>query len=335
MLSPGIGVALRAAWLSRLATLACGLAAVTLFGFPDRALPPPSSPAAWLDLPARWDSGWYVGLASGGYKWDGALGRFENLAFFPAFPLALGAAARSIGATSEAAWHWTGVALSTTFYTVALAMLWRLARAHTDEARASWTVWLSATMPFSVYFGLAYTESLYLVATVTTIWAFFERSYGLALAAGVVVGLTRPNGGALAAVVALLWLEQRRHTPANASGRTHAVLGGIAVCGPLVGTAVYSLFVFGLTGDGLTWAKAQGGWGRPLQNPVVALLQPVVNMVRQPLDTLNAPYGAMNALAGLLALSLVVPITRRFGTAFGRTHVIDWGSSPHHPGEPS
>lgn len=313
----GIGVAARAAWLSRLAVLACGFAAVTLIGFPDRRLPPASSPVAILDLPARWDSGWYVGLASSGYTWDGAVGRFENLAFFPAFPLTLGVVARGLGATTEAAWHWTGVVLSTTLFSIALAVLWSIARSYTDEAGANWTVWLCATMPFSLFFGLAYTESLFLLGTAATTRAYTQRAYGAALAAGALVGLTRPNGAALTAVLAVLWLERWRRPPDDAVSRHDTVLAGVALCGPLLGTLVYSAFVFGLTGDALTWARAQEGWGRPLQNPVLALARPLTGVLVHPLDTLAAPFDAMNAVAGLVALALAVPIARRFGAAFG------------------
>ena len=273
-----------------------------------------------VDLPARWDAGWYVGLASGSYKWDGGIGRFENLAFFPAYPLALAAAAWATGAVSEAAWNWTGVVLSTSFLALALVVLWHLAREFTDERRATWSVWLCASYPFALFFGLPYTESLFLLGLGATTLAYDRRWFGAATALGVVVGLTRPNGIMLVPVLLILGVAQLRRTargnqPIEASNVAAITLAAFA---PLLGMAVYSAFVYGLTGHPFTWALVQDGWGRPATNPVTALASPLVSMLIRPLDTLrNAPHDVMNAVGGVLALAAVVPVTRRLGVAQG------------------
>jgi hypothetical protein len=57
---------------------------------------PPPSDSVVLNLPARWETGRYLGLASGGHKWDAASGRFENAAFFPAYALLFCTLARGL-----------------------------------------------------------------------------------------------------------------------------------------------------------------------------------------------------------------------------------------------
>ena len=46
----------------------------------------------------RWDAGWYIGIAESGYSYWGNLSRQSNVAFFPAYPLAMRATAALLGA---------------------------------------------------------------------------------------------------------------------------------------------------------------------------------------------------------------------------------------------
>jgi hypothetical protein len=285
-------------------------------------LPPPPEDAVlmFVDLPARWDTGWYVGLASGGYKWDGVIGRFENLAFFPAYPLLLAAVARATGAVSQSAWNWTGVSLSTFLFALALVALWHMARTFMDDRRATWSVGFCASYPFAIFFGLPYTESLFLLGLVTTVLAYERRWFGVATALGVVVGLTRPNGMMLVPALLILGMTQVRRAARNGQPINASLLAASATAAlaPLLGVAVYSAFVYGLTGHPFTWALVQEGWGRPAMNPVVALWSPLASMLARPLATLHdAPHDVMNAVAGVFALAAVVPVTRCLGLAHG------------------
>ena len=52
------------------------------------------SPDTLFNLPARFDAGWYGGIALDGYHWDNTFQRQRNIAFFPALPLLM----RPVGA---------------------------------------------------------------------------------------------------------------------------------------------------------------------------------------------------------------------------------------------
>ena len=85
---------------SRLGVLLICFAAVILIGFP------PEASNRWriysndlLDLPARWDAGWYLGIANTGYSYasDSTSQYQQNIAFFPAYPMAMRAVSPLFG----------------------------------------------------------------------------------------------------------------------------------------------------------------------------------------------------------------------------------------------
>jgi hypothetical protein len=189
-----------------------------------------------------------------------------------------------------------------------------------DDRRATWSVWLCGAYPFAVFFGLPYTESLFLLGLVTTMLAYERQWFGVATALGVVVGLTRPNGLMLVPALLILGVTQVRRAARNGQriNVSHVAASAIAASAPLLGMAVYSAFVYGLTGYPFTWALVQEGWGRPAMNPVAALMSPLVSTFIRPLATFHdGPHDVMNAVAGVFALAAVVPVTRRLGLAYG------------------
>jgi len=302
---------------SRLAVFLAGYLAVTGVGFSDGRRPvPPLSESVVLDLPARWDASWYIGLASGGYRWDGRAGRFENIAFFPAYPGLVGAVARALGVEAPIAWDWVGVAVSTAALGVALWLLVGFpAIAGQDRPRDR--AWLLLAYPFAIFFGLPYTESLYLAASLAAFACFERRQDTASLVAGVVAGLTRPTGVTLSLALAVLALRRLKTSPEWRQPARVATTAA-AAAGPLLGAGVYSLFIFGLTGHPLTWAGVQAGWGRATVNPVTALLGPLGSALAHPWHAVSTvPHDVLNLAAAVAFVAAIVPVTRRLGPAYG------------------
>jgi hypothetical protein len=195
---------------TRAYVLAVGLCATLLLGFPEELeWPLPSSSAnPVLDLPFRWDTEWYVSLARDGYRWDGEPGVLENIAFFPAYPLALRAVAWATGAAdSIVRWNWTGVVFSTLLLVTALWYLSRLGALLADASTGYRAALLCAVYPWSIYFGLPYTESLFLLACCAATYRYLCGRHVEAFAWGLVAGLTRPNGVVLALLLGMLWMR--------------------------------------------------------------------------------------------------------------------------------
>ena len=77
----------RAALLSRIMVLVAGYFAVVTIGVAPSLVGFEVSPDAALNLPARFDAGWYAGIALEGYSFEGRFDKQQNIAFFPAFPM--------------------------------------------------------------------------------------------------------------------------------------------------------------------------------------------------------------------------------------------------------
>ena len=306
----------------RIAAFAAGAIAVKTVGFVSGPIPPPTASNVVLDLPARWDTGWYIGVAHGGYRWNGRMDQYQNIAFFPAWPLAFRYFAKAVGAGSHpVAWMWAGVALSTVFFVSALVMLSRLTDLEAGREHSRAAVILAACYPFAIFFGLPYSESLFLLCLVGAFERLRSGALLTASAFGLIAGLTRPNGW-LVAIPLLLhvvgverWLAPRTTVPTTHSRWMLLVVG----MSPIVGVLLYSAYVHSVTGHPLAWAQVQDAWGRGLQNPVTVVWSLVAGAVGPdaPKVWTERWIDLVNLAAILFALAAVLPVSRRFGAAYG------------------
>lgn len=299
----------------KLLVLLCGYVAVAGIGMKGLSIPPPESESPLVDLPARWDTGWYVGLASGGYRWSPETQRFQNVAFFPAWPLTLRAAAWTLRVPrTSAAWAWVGVGLAFALHLCGLYVLWRLvAETYTREI-ADATLLLAVSYPFAIFFCLPYTESLFLLAAVGAFFGAARRRWALCAAFGLVAGLTRPNGLFLSASLGLVCLGWR----VLQAGRATPIAGWRAwgaASAPAVGTALYSTYVWRLTGHPLAWMTAQDTWGRTFRTPITLVGEVVGRMQAEGVLGYvgRYPYDALNLAALIGALALLWLVTRTLG----------------------
>jgi Mannosyltransferase (PIG-V) len=309
---------------TRLAVLFLGYMAVLTIGV-NGATGFDLSPDKLLNLPARFDSGWYAGIALDGYSFGGSFGRQENIAFFPAFPLLMRAAGYPLGAFGAgmprelrlARLVWAGVTLSVLAFAWAGAYLWRLARDTIGDARAAGAVALLAAYPFAVFFSAAYTESLFLLGSVACVYHYRREEWLRAGAWGLLVGLTRPNGCFLSVVLACLvaerWWKERK---ISTFPHSHISKSLLAAAMPGIGMLVYSAYARHLTGRFFGWARLHEAWGRSYSGlaPVEQAYGRVAN------DGLlhviqGVPFDTLNSLGLIFALAMIWPVLRRLGPA--------------------
>jgi hypothetical protein len=151
---------------------------------------------------------------------------------------------------------WGGVAASILFFTLALRGVYRLASEDTgDEAAAMRACTLLATYPFALFFSVPYSESLALLAVVSLTIAWRQRDARAGTVWGLVFGLCRSNGWTVALALAADRLLPRR--PAAAPWR----FAWLMIAAAPAGAALYSAYVFYLTGHPFAWAAAQHAWG--------------------------------------------------------------------------
>ena len=149
--------ALRAFVATRPTVLLVGFFAVLTFGLSDKAgFTPSKEPLA--NLPARFDAGWYAGVALDGYTWDHTFQRQRNIAFFPAMPMLIRPLAAAFGMHDRLASRdrqmlralWAGVAISLAAFLWALVYVARLGRELIGAERAANAALLLASYPFAL-----------------------------------------------------------------------------------------------------------------------------------------------------------------------------------------
>lgn len=221
----------------------------------------------------HWDACWYAKIATFGYE-PGV----SSTAFFPLFPLLMGALGRVLGGHMALA----GIVINAVAFVVALTGLWRLIRRDLGPEIADRTVLYVAVFPVAFFLFAPFTESIFLACAVWSILGARERRWGVVAAAGLLAGLTRPQG--LLLLLPLGWEAWR----ALRDGRTW---GPLAALTPTIGFAVfygYTVLVVGRStfeaqllwgGTGLTWppdvlAQAIGRVGE--RGDVVTALNVVV-----------------------------------------------------------
>jgi hypothetical protein len=339
---PHLATALRAFVMTRPAVFVVAYAAVITIGVS-------SSPGFILsrepldNLPARFDAGWYGGIALDGYYWDHTFQRQRNIAFFPALPLLMRPVGAVLGMYEEGPSRerrmlralWAGVVISLVAFFWALHYTSRLATDLIGPERAPAAALLLAAYPFAAYFNAPYTESLFLLASTGACFHFLRREWFAASAWGILVGLTRPNGCFLAIPLALLALQSSRRSLAVApfgpkrakaeapsatkdADRPFDVFVPLTVAGmPGVGMLLFTLYLYHLTGVWFAWAHIQEAWGRSYEGlPLVTFFsnagdQSWLQFIQ------NNPYNSINALGVLFALTMIYPVFRKVGLAWG------------------
>ncbi|MFL6280738.1 MAG: hypothetical protein ACJ731_11540, partial [Vicinamibacterales bacterium] len=261
---PHLATALRAFFMTRPLVFVVAFAAVITLGIT-------STPGFVLsrdpiaNLPARFDAGWYGGIALDGYTWDHTFQRQRNIAFFPALPLAMRPVGAVFGMYEEGPPRerrmlrglWAGVAISLAAFFWSLYYTSRLAADLVGPERASAAALLLAAYPFAVYFNAPYTESLFLLGSTGACYHFLRREWLAASAWGLLAGLSRPNGCFLFAPLLILALQEResgsgpsalRHEGKDVE-RSRRLLMKLAVAAmPVLGMLVFTLYLYYLTG---------------------------------------------------------------------------------------
>jgi hypothetical protein len=329
---PHAAAAFRAFVYTRLMVFLVAYFAVVTIGFPPRPIGFTLSPDPLGNLPARFDSGWYAGIARFGYQWDHRFDRQRNIAFFPALPLLMRPVGSFLGAKTEnlpsdkrlLRMLWGGVLVSLAAFAWALYKLSRLSELIAGESAAMHAPLLLAAYPFAVFFSAPYTESLFLLGAVGAFLHFHRGEWVRASAWGLVVGLSRPNGCLVSAALAVLALEQVLRRP-RSPGEPLLPPAWVRPLGirllvasmPGIGMLIFTAYLYRLTGIWFAWARMQGAWGRkwsmePLARGWELLTAEGLMAILQ-----RVPFDTLNTLAAIFALVLAWRVFRLLGPAYG------------------
>lgn len=221
---------------------------------------------------ATWDAKHYLAIAYDGYveNSSGLTPQDYRYAFFPLYPGTVGLLSgfgASAGATLLAAY-----AVSLASFFGALTLLHRLVTIEVGERFAAPTLLLLSFFPTALFFGIPYSESLFLLLAVA---AFLAARTGHWALAGLVLALasaTRAPGLLLVVPVALLYLYGPRgdREPDREDGRLprYRPRPDLAwlLLAPL-GLLAFSFYLHLAVGDWLAWNDAQALFGRHNVDP--------------------------------------------------------------------
>lgn len=203
----------------------------------------------------RQDALWFLSIAEDGYRDD------AGAAFFPLYPaftwlLATVAGGRELGA---------GLVVSNLAALTALFVMFLLTEREYGVERARRSVLYLAVFPSALFLYAPYSESLYLLAAVTSFWAARRQRWWLAGLAGFAAGLTRSIGWALTPALIVEAIHQRRE------GKGGLGAGLAAAAGPIAGTLTYFAWWQAHAGDWATPLSSQAGWQREPTSPLTTL----------------------------------------------------------------
>lgn len=292
------------------------LANVTIPDYQDQGFTVLDQANPFWDRFARYDSGWYYGIATQGYAF--VEGGRSNLAFFPLYPQLMGVGGRLMGGDKED-FYFAGIVVSWLAFAIAMPLLYRLARLDLTREESIRATTYAAVFPSAYFFGVIYSESLFLLALVGTVLALRARRWIPAAALGAAMTATRVNGVML--VPALAWIAWQS-SDGTRRDRVCAMLGAGA---SVIGIAAYSWFNYRLSGNPFEWYDSITRWGySPGGNPLAGILGVGQALATRPVQYLSqetmAPYDTLNTLSAVLALSTVPFVWRRFG--FGYASII-------------
>jgi mannosyltransferase PIG-V len=265
------------------------------------------------DTFARFDSGWYFGIARNGYQY--VAGGRSNLAFFPVYPTVMGWIGRLFGGRQQH-YYMAGVLVSWVAFVLAMVWLRKLAALDLDRRDADRAVLFTAVFPFAFFFGVVYSESTFLLFLVLTCYGFRTRRWWLGGVAGALMTATRVNG--IMALPGLAWIAWRE----TAGSPRDRVRAATALAGVCAGIGGYSLFVYTLTGSFTEWSAAITRWG---YHPGGVPLAPFGRLVRlgllHPYAYLTgegaAPYDVLNGVIALIFVATIPFVWRRLGAGYG------------------
>ncbi len=296
---------------SRAMVLLAGLMAVKLIGFPSTYdFSTDIFPHDLVNLPYRWDTTWYTGIALYGYRWNPDPQVEQTIVFFPAFPILMRLGATLLMmASSPVAVVWSGVAIAWASFTWACVYIYRMARDEFGDTVAMSAIILLSAYPFAAFYSTAYSEGLFLLVNVAAFCHFRRGELLPAALFGLIAGMTRPNGCLLSVVLAAVWFfgEWAPNTPEARREPLALTLRGavraLAVASmPGIGLLIYSAFLWHLTGEPLAWLNRQQAWHRDvhLGDPRLAMQ---FHMARHWLDV----------VALFLVTCSLWPMARRLG----------------------
>jgi hypothetical protein len=216
-----------------------------------------------LDLFNQWDAGWYLSIVRLGYKY--VPGQESSVVFFPLYPVLVRRLTFG-GAVDD---RLVAYLISNSALFVAIVLLWKLATVEMRDASCSkHVVQFLLFNPMTVFYSAIYTESLFLLCLVGTLYFARTQRWLLTAVCAYAAALCRVVGLLLVVPLACEYFLQNRH---NLRWRNAGVGRALIACAaPVLGFLTYVAYLKSAFGEPLAFMKCEVAWGRRLTWPWVA-----------------------------------------------------------------
>ncbi len=243
----------------------------------------------------HWDAANYVRIAQFGYQTP------YDVAFFPLFPLLITAFAHILGSWS---YLLVGTIISNAALLGALFVIYQLAVEAGGERVAQRTLLYLCIFPTAFYFFAPYNESLFLLLTASTFLAMRQQRWWLAGLLGLLAALTRSAGILLVVPYMVELWTTRESITASRQNMLFRVLPILLI--PL-GTALYAIYCWHISGNPLDFIAVQSHWGRHTTWPWQGIWQSLTEIFwYQPFGSFNEVHNLLDLSATLAFIALAI-----------------------------
>ena len=243
----------------------------------------------------HWDAANYVRIAQFGYQTP------YDVAFFPLFPLLITAFAHILGSWS---YLLVGTTISNAALLGALFVIYQLAVEAGGEQVAQRTLLYLCIFPTAFYFFAPYNESLFLLLTASTFLAMRQQRWWLAGLLGLLAALTRSAGILLVVPYMVELWTTRESITASRQNMLFRVLPILLI--PL-GTALYAIYCWHISGNPLDFIAVQSHWGRHTTWPWQGIWQSLTEIFwYQPFGSFNEVHNLLDLSATLAFIALAI-----------------------------
>jgi Gpi18-like mannosyltransferase len=237
----------------------------------------------------HWDAIRYLNIALIGYHTLPV-----DLAFFPLFPLLISILGHPFG---NGSYFIIGMLISNFALLGTLFFLYTLAEDLGGAQIGRRTLLYLCIFPTAFFFFTAYNESLFLFFTIGGFLALRRKHWWLAGLAGGLSALTRSTGiFFVLPFLYELWVQRQQ-----IQTRWTTLIGAITpiILVPL-GTALYCLYNWQITGNPIAFASVQSHWSRYLSWPWVGIWQNIGQVFW------NQPFGSFDQVHSLIDLVMTL-----------------------------
>jgi hypothetical protein len=255
-----------------------------------------------------WDGGWYLDIAQHGYSFHPD--QQSSVAFFPVYPMTV----RVVGALLPG-----GIALAAILVTVlsGLAVLWlfqRWCQKRMPNGAASAAVLALALYPYAWFlYGAAYSDALFLAATLLAFLLLEDDRPVAAGLVGVVATAARPTGVVVLIGLIAVMLDRRGALP-NFRGRVRPRDFGVGLAA--IGIVAWCSWLALRFGHPFAFIETEGakGWDRAPGLAVWLKFDFFSSILHEP-ATRWVPFALQAVLCGVFAAAIPA-VHRRFGPGY-------------------